>query len=169
MWVGAGRGTDGGAGRPRVAAPTIPCDEEEADAPPRVPAPARAGIVDVEWIAGAGVGTRGASSIEERWSPPLGGAMLGTSRTVKNGAMVGFECLRVVERDGSLVYVAQPGGRPPTEFVLTALEGTRAVCENPRHDSPQRIVYELCDDGRLSTSIGFMKGGNPQRFEFGRE
>ena len=134
-----------------------------------LPAPTKAAMVDMEWLAGAWVGTRGSSSIEERWSPPLGGSMLGVSRTVKNDKMVAFEFLRVVERDGGLVYVAQPGGAPPTEFVLTELGATRAVFENPRHDSPQRIVYELSAEGSLSASIGFAKGGRPQRFEFKRE
>lgn len=137
-----------------------------------MPAPAKAVIGDLAWLAGAWVGTRGtdgAISIEERWSPPLGGAMLGTSRTVRGGAMRAFEFLRVVERDGGLVYVAQPGGRPPTEFVLTELGATRAVFENPRHDFPQRITYELSPEGRLAASIGYTKGGRPQRFDFQRE
>jgi hypothetical protein len=131
-----------------------------------LPAPAQAAIADMDWLTGAWVGTRGSASIEERWSPPLGGAMLGVSRTVKGGSMVAFEFLRIVERDGGLVYVAQPGGHPPTEFVLTELGTTRAVFENPRHDSPQRIVYELSSEGSLSASIGFAKGGRPQRFDF---
>jgi len=134
-----------------------------------LPTPAQAAITDMGWLAGAWVGTRGSASIEERWSPPLGGAMLGVSRTVSRGKMVAFEYLRIVERDGGLVYVAQPGGAPPTEFVLTELDTTRAVFENPRHDSPQRIVYELSAEGSLSASIGFAKGGRPQRFEFTRE
>jgi hypothetical protein len=83
--------------------------------------------------------------------------------------MVAFEYLRVVERDGGLVYVAQPGGGTATEFVLTELSGTRAVFDNPRHDSPQRIVYELSEDGRLTASVGFMKGGKPKAFAFERE
>ncbi len=134
-----------------------------------LPAPAQATMADMEWLTGAWVGTMGSSSIEERWSPPLGGAMLGVSRTVKRGSMVAFEYLRVVERDGGLVYVAQPGGSSPTEFVLTELDATRAVFENPRHDSPQRIVYELSADGSLTASIGFINGGRSQRFEFMRE
>lgn len=139
-----------------------------------LPAPAKAAIGDLAWLAGAWVGTRGeagTTSIEERWTPPLGGAMLAVSRTVSRAKdrMVAFEFLRLVERDGGLVYIAQPGGRPPTEFVLTELGKTRAVFENPRHDSPQRIVYELSAEGRLSASIGYTKGGRPQRFEFKRE
>jgi len=134
-----------------------------------LPTPAKAAIADMAWLAGAWVGTRGKRSIEERWSPPLGGVMLGVSRTVSRGKMVAFEYLRIVERNGGLVYVAQPGGRPPTEFVLTELGTTRAVFKNPRHDSPQRIVYELSAEGSLSASVGFVKGGRPQRFEFKRE
>ncbi len=136
-----------------------------------MPSPAKAAITDMEWLAGPWVGSTGKSSIEERWSPPLGGAMLGVSRTVSisRGAMVAFEYLRIVERDGGLIYIAQPSGRSPTEFVLTRLDTSRAIFENPRHDFPQRIVYELSDEGALSASIGFAKGGRPQRFEFTRE
>jgi hypothetical protein len=95
--------------------------------------------------------------------------MLGVSRTVKGGSMRAFEFLRVVERDGGLVYIAQPGGKSPTEFVLVTLSGTRAVFDNPRNDYPKRIVYELSDKGGLSATIGYAVGGTPRRFEFQRE
>lgn len=136
-----------------------------------MPTPAKAVIGDLNWLAGPWVGKRSSgSSIEERWSPPLGGAMLAVSRTVNtSGKMVAFEFLRIVERDGGLVYVAQPGGKTATEFVLTELGANRAVFENPRHDYPRRIVYELSDEGNLSATIGQTKGGTPTRFEFKRE
>ena len=137
-----------------------------------LPAPAKATVGDMAWLAGAWVGTRGTTgttSIEERWSPPLGGAMLGLSRTVSHGTMSAFEFLRIVERGGGLVYIAQPGGAPPTEFVLTERVGTRAVFENPRHDYPKRIVYELSAEGGLSATIGYTRGGSPMRFQFTRE
>ena len=150
---------------PQLESVALYCHPEDI----ALPAPAQAAVGDLAWLAGAWVGTMGKASIEERWSPPLGGAMLGVSRTVSRGSMVAFEYLRVVERDGGLVYVAQPNGAPPTEFVLTELGAARAVFENPRHDSPQRIVYELSAAGRLSAAIGFINGGRPQRFEFARE
>ena len=133
-----------------------------------LPEPAKATIDDMAWLANAWTGMRRTSSIEERWSPPKGGAMLGVSRTVRGEKMVGFEYLRIVERDGGLVYVAQPGGRPPTEFVLTELKNQRAVFVNPRHDYPQRIVYELSKEGVLTALIGFAKG-RLQSSEFKRE
>ena len=136
-----------------------------------MPAAATAAIGDIAWLSGAWVGTRSSgSSIEERWSPPLGGAMLAVSRTVNtSGKMVGFEYLRIVEREGSLVYVAQPAGAKGTEFLLTELTPTRAVFDNPRHDYPKRIIYELSAEGGLSATIGYLKGGTPRRFEFSRE
>jgi hypothetical protein len=137
-----------------------------------MPAPAKAAVSDMAWLAGAWVGTRGSggtTSIEERWSPPLGGAMLAVSRTVSRGKMSAFEYLRIVERDGGLVYIAQPGGAAPTEFVLSELGTNRAVFDNPRHDYPKRIVYELSAEGNLTATIGFLKGGTPRRFEFKRE
>lgn len=136
-----------------------------------MPAPAKAAIGDLSWLAGAWVGKRSSgSSIEERWSPPLGGAMLAVSRSVNtSGKMSAFEYLRILERDGGLIYIAQPGGKAPTEFVLSESSPTRAVFENPRHDYPKRIVYELSAAGDLSATIGFSKGGTPRRFEFKRE
>jgi hypothetical protein len=136
-----------------------------------LPAPAKAAIGELAWLAGAWVGTRSSgSSVEERWSPPLGGAMLAVARTVNtSGKMVSFEYLRIVERDGGLVYIAQPGGAAPTEFVLTEMGPRRAVFDNPRHDYPKRVVYELSAEGGLSATTGYTKGGTPRRFEFKRE
>ncbi len=135
-----------------------------------MPTPAKASISDLNWLAGAWVGTRSSgSSIEERWSPPLGGAMLAVSRSVNtSGKMFAFEYLRIVERDGGLVYIAQPGGKTPTEFVLSEFSPTHAVFDNPRHDYPKRIMYELSSEGVLIATIGFLKGGTPNRFEFKR-
>ncbi|MFN0205489.1 MAG: DUF6265 family protein [Planctomycetota bacterium] len=137
-----------------------------------MPPASKATINDLAWLAGAWVGKRSTSgsSIEERWSPPLGGAMLAVARTVNtSGKMVGFEYLRIIERNGSLVYLAQPAGAKATEFVLTELTEKRAVFANPRHDYPNRIMYELSAGGSLTTSVGQIKGGTPRRDEFKRE
>lgn len=137
-----------------------------------MPTPAKAVIGDLSWLAGAWVGKRGAEgaiSIEERWTPPLGGAMLATSRTVSREKMSAFEFLRIVERDGGLIYIAQPNGVAPTEFVMIEMGAKRAVFENPRHDYPKRIVYEVSAEGALTATIGLSKGGTPRRFEFKRE
>ena len=137
-----------------------------------MPTPAKATIQGLKWLEGAWVGSRGtggAISMEERWTPAKGGAMLGVSRTVSRDKMSAFEFLRIYERDGGLVYAAQPNGTPATEFILTELADGKAVFDNPRHDYPKRITYELGPDGGLRATIGFMRGGTPRNFDYRKE
>jgi hypothetical protein len=114
---------------------------------------ARGTLAQLSWVAGTWRGESGGMVFEERWTPPSGGAMLAVSRTVKGDRMVAFEFLRIVERDGTLVYVAQPGGRPPTEFTLTALAADSATFENPSHDFPKMIRYVRQADGSLEARV----------------
>ena len=131
------------------------------------PTTARATIAAVAWVADVWVLEAPSISVEERWTQPSGGAMLGLSRTVKGDRMVAFEYLRIVERDGGLVYVAQPNGRPPTEFVLTAVTETSATFENPTHDFPKMIRYTLRADGKLEARVSD-GGERGQSFVFTR-
>ena len=131
--------------------------------------PRRATLADVAWISGNWVGGAGALSIEERWTPAAGGAMLGVSRTIKQGRMVAFEFLRIVERAGTVVYIAQPNGVQPTEFTLTALDASSATFENPAHDYPKVIRYTKQTDGTLEARISAENGQRPQTFVFKRE
>jgi hypothetical protein len=115
--------------------------------------PAHARISQVAWIAGVWSGAAGSVTFEERWTAPAGGAMLAVSRTIKGDRMVAFEFLRIVERDGGLVYIAQPNGQPPTDFVLTALTPESATFENPAHDFPKVIRYATRADGSLEATV----------------
>ena len=117
------------------------------------PAPAPGTIAQLAWLAGTWKGGSGALAFEERWTPPSGGAMLAVSRTVEGERMVAFEFLRIVERDGGLVYIAQPNGRPPTEFTLSAITADAATFENPSHDFPKVIRYARRPDGALEARV----------------
>ena len=115
--------------------------------------PARGTVAQVAWVAGAWRGESAGMVFEEHWTAPAGGAMLAVSRTTKGDRMAAFEFLRIIERDGTLVYIAQPGGRPPTEFTLTALTADSATFENPRHDFPKMIRYTRRPDGSLEARV----------------
>ena len=118
--------------------------------------PVRASISQLTWLAGAWVG----GNNEERWTPAAGGAMLAVSRTIKGDRMVAFEFLRIVERDGTLIYIAQPDGRPPTEFRLSTITADSATFENKAHDFPKVITYAKKPDGTLEARVsdGNQKG-----------
>jgi uncharacterized protein DUF6265 len=114
---------------------------------------ARATIAQLAWLAGTWTGADGPVAFQERWTSPAGGAMLAVSRTLKGDRMVAFEFLRIVERDGSLLYIAQPNGRPPTEFMLTSITGDSVTFENPMHDFPKVIRYSKRADGSLEARV----------------
>ncbi|MGH9374273.1 MAG: DUF6265 family protein, partial [Vicinamibacterales bacterium] len=115
---------------------------------------ARATIAEVAWISGVWIGTSGATTVEEHWTPPAAGAMLGIGRTIRKNVMSAFEFLCIAERDGGLVYTAMPNGRtPPTDFTLTAVTADSATFENPTHDFPKRIRYTRRPDGTLETAV----------------
>jgi hypothetical protein len=118
------------------------------------------------WIAGSWSGNMGRATMEESWLPAAGGAMLGVSRVVAGPRMVAFEFLRIVQKDGEVYYVAQPGGRPATEFKLTSVTATKAVFENPAHDHPKIISYERDSEGNLVATIEGDERGQHKKQEF---
>jgi hypothetical protein len=95
----------------------------------------------LEWLAGHWCADLGDGIVEELWLPPHGGATFGLGRTRKEDATTAFEYLRIVDLDGVPAYVAQPGGRQPTTFSMTARGEQWIRFENPQHDFPQRIEY----------------------------
>ncbi|MDX1388438.1 MAG: DUF6265 family protein [Acidobacteriota bacterium] len=116
-------------------------------------------LESLEWLAGHWSIERGGTTMEEYWTPPAGGVMLGLHRDVFPNGRSFFEYLRIEEGPDGLVYKASPAGRPPTSFPLVALEGRRAVFENPDHDFPQRIIYEAGEDGALHARIEGVQNG----------
>jgi hypothetical protein len=48
-------------------------------------------FVTIAWIAGSWQGSLGKSTIDQHWTPPAGGAMLGLSRAVSGPRMAMFE------------------------------------------------------------------------------
>ena len=134
----------------------------------RAEQPPRAAIRQLAWMEGTWVSTSGSRTVEERWTDTTGGTMLAVSRTVNGERLVEFEFLRVVERDGTLIYVAQPNGHPPVEFPLTRLEGESVTFENPQHDFPKMIRYAKRADGSLEASIGGEAGQRTRSWVFTR-
>jgi len=159
-----------GAAQPRTVTTLYRKTGLPAQPPPVETAPLQAGISQAAWLGGTWEGATGRSMAEERWIPPSGGSMMAISRTMRNGHMSAFEFLCIVERNGGLVYQAMPNGRQPaTEFVLTNLEGSSLTFENPAHDFPKRIRYNLGADGTLEAVVSGDERDKPLVFTFRRK
>jgi hypothetical protein len=106
----------------------------------------KANVNDLAWMSGCweSVSRNGATVIAEQWMRPSGGAMLGMSRTVRNGKMSAYEFLRLVEDEHGINYISRPSqNKEDTAFRLTYTKPGEAVFENPAHDFPQKIIYRL--------------------------
>lgn len=113
-------------------------------------------------MAGCWRAETGGGVVEERWSAPAGGTMLGTGRVLAGGRTVFFEFLRV-EAEGGVAYTAMPRGERATRFALAAHGAGRARFENPAHDFPRSIEYARRADGALVTRVEGVEDGRARR------
>ncbi|HEX9638050.1 MAG TPA: DUF6265 family protein [Acidobacteriota bacterium] len=143
---------------------------ESALAQQTAPTDSAASLERIAWLAGVWHGDLGAARMEEHWIPAEGQLMLGVSRTLAGGRTAAFEFLRIEAREDDIFYIAQPGGRPPTEFKATRLLDREVVFENPAHDHPKIIRYRLDPGGALIVQIEGDECGEHlvQNFQFRR-
>lgn len=107
--------------------------------------PAKVG--DFAFAAGCWQAVAGDTTMEEQWSRPAGGVMLGTARVVSGGKTVFTEFVEVRETPEGLVMTVALGiGKPPTPFTRIAAGPNEVVFENKAHDFPQRVRYR--NDGK---------------------
>lgn len=122
--------------------------------------PAR--VDELAWLAGTWRAPLRGGIVEESWTAPAGGTMLGTGRVTDGGATRSWEFQRIEQRGALVVLVAQPQGGPATEFVLTEAAPGRAVFSNPSHDFPQHIAYRRAPGAVLEVAVRGVEGGTPR-------
>ncbi len=121
-----------------------------------------ASVADLAWLSGCWSGRMGSAAVEEFWSAPRSGSLVGMSRTMRGDSTVGYELLLISVRGGELVLDATPHGQGTTSFT-SSWRGSRAITfANPAHDFPQQIRYRLvARDSLLAQLEG--PGGNGRR------
>jgi hypothetical protein len=114
-------------------------------------------INKLKFMTGNWTTTQGNTTIEEYWTQPSAGTMLGMGRTIAGDKTVFFEYLRIETRATGLVYVAHPKAGAGTDFKLKSITDNEVVFENPEHDFPKRIIYKPSAEGNLTARVE----GNP--------
>ena len=99
------------------------------------------------WMAGCWELRTATRVTHEQWMAPLGGMMMGMSRTVVAGAVREHESLRIQTVDGRLTYLAQPSGQGAAAFQAVTISDSTVAFANPLHDFPQRIAYRRNQGG----------------------
>jgi len=133
-----------------------------AGLPPGQQTTPTASLASLGWMSGSWETTRGGACIEERWTRPAGGTLIGMSRTVAGGQTRGFEFMRIEARSDGVFFVAQPGGRPPVDFRMASNSGSEIVFLNPGHaDHLKRIIYRRSGENELTARIEGEDAGKP--------
>lgn len=120
--------------------------------------PART-VEALAWMEGAWSGDKDGVAMEEVWTAPRGGALLGLHRDVKGGRLLSWEFLRIQATDAGTFYYASPRSAPATAFKLVETGDKRVVFENKEHDFPQRILYWIDAKGALHARVEGPQGG----------
>lgn len=99
-------------------------------------------INGLAWLSGCWGGKGEEGIVDEQWSRPAGGSLVGTSRIVRGDRTVSAGFLEIREATEGLVLTVHPLGQPAVSYRLKSSGRTSAVFENPAHDFPRRIVYQ---------------------------
>jgi hypothetical protein len=136
----------------------------------RRPSSQDTGIEQLGWISGCWVYTSPRVFIEELWTRPAGGTMLGVSRTLRRAptgdSTMAWEFIRIHARGTDLVYAAQPHNQPAAEFVSERVSDSVVVFANPAHDYPQRIIYRRAGKDSLKARVEGTQGGRTRGSDF---
>ena len=119
------------------------------------------------WLSGCWEGDGRSAGITEAWTNGRIGRMLGVGQTLL-GSRAAFEFMQIATTaDAALVFIAQPGGRPPVQFRATVVEPMRIVFANSEHDAPKSIEYRR-DGERLNVYLDSPAAGANPTFSFRR-
>jgi len=134
------------------------------------------GVEALEWMAGAWQGPGLGGAVEEHWSVPAGGSLIGMFRLVQR-EQTSFTQYMLIEEEASGGVVLRfqhfnPGYEPwekegPLTFELTGSSAGRAVFESPDPKQvPARLVYSSRGADAMSVAIESPEAlGGPISFE----
>jgi len=128
--------------------------------------PPAASIERLAWLAGCWEVRAGARVTHEQWMAPLGGTMMGMSRTVVRDSTREWEHLRIESRADKIVYITHPSGQTMTEFAGEVVTDTLVVFTNPAHDFPQKIMYRVTSPDSVVARIEGTRNGQVRGINF---
>ena len=126
---------------------------------------AGAQVQRLAWLSGCWSLSTAERTVDEQWTLPRAGSMLGMSRTVRGDKLVAHEFVIVRERGELLDYEVSPSGQPVTVFTSISVDAGSVVFENLQHDFPQRVAYQRTGDQLLAWIEG-PRNGTLRRIEY---
>lgn len=88
--------------------------------------------------------TKPGRSALEQWEQTSANELRGFGISLQGKDTTFVEKLRIIIKDNNIVYVADVAeNQKPVYFKLTEISEIGFVCENPEHDFPKKIWYQL--------------------------
>jgi hypothetical protein len=119
-----------------------------------------ASLAQLTWLTGQWTGQRGADTVEETWSGPAGGTMIGMFRWIRAGVPYLYELTALEPVEDTILFRIKhfhPGlvgweekDRCVT-FVLVAVDEDGAVFHQRDVDDPPWMIYQRRADGGLDS------------------
>ncbi len=131
--------------------------------------PEKAGLNRLDWFIGSWTGETSESIFTETWVKVNDTLFTGQSYFIKGNDTLGSETISLQQQDTSVFYVPLVEGQndnKPISFKLTYSDGTNAVFENPEHDFPQKIAYQLKENDSLIATISGNNNGKIRSIRF---
>lgn len=110
----------------------------------------------VDWLLGSWSGINGNNVIIESWQKvsPLTYEGLGETRSKASNALKGSESMRLVEMSNQVFYLAKVRHNElAVPFKLTQCSKRSVIFENPGHDFPKKIHYQLQSEHKLTVTV----------------
>lgn len=119
------------------------------------------------WIVDNWVSAEGESRSYEEWKVVNENLYEGSSKTIKNSEVIFSEQLIIENSPEGIFYIADvEHNSAPAKFRMSSVSDSTVVFENPEHDFPKKITYQL-EGGNLHAFIeGPGKDGSAMKIDF---
>ncbi|WDE03152.1 hypothetical protein SG34_017235 [Thalassomonas viridans] len=110
----------------------------------------------LDWLQGSWSGVKGNNVMIESWQKvsPLTYEGTGEKRSKASNALKGSESMRLVEMSKKVFYLAKVRQNElPVAFKLSKCTRRSAIFENPEHDFPQKLHYQLEAEDKLTVTV----------------
>ncbi len=119
-------------------------------------------IKGMNWLVGNWTMGNGDTISSETWGVKNDSILFATSMDIRAGKdTLRYEDITIEQKGNDVFYipvVKEQNGGKPVSFKLTATDGQKLIFENPDHDFPKRITYELAGDTLFAEISGPMEG-----------
>jgi hypothetical protein len=132
-------------------------------------------VDDLAWMAGRWYGHVHGDLVDEHWSNPAGGVMLGMFRWLKDGKVYLYELLAIEPESAGLVLrlkhfdrglVGWEAKSTPLAFPLVSIGEREVAFERGGTFRSTRFVYKQVNECELIVTTEDRKGAEVTRYEF---